>query len=187
LAGPGIGDAEISASCAFYHLAVCVDNLWDHAEEWPRRRAWLEVCCAGQRRNKNATRFRLPPGVDDWAAAIAYHAVIPLPCLRIYRLTYGAKKTKRLATRLLHRLVACLHQCADCRRGRVESVDFVLVDYFPETRHTRVIWHALEHQRRCSVRQRAVDDIAVTRNPADVGRAPVNILVVIVEDVLVRH
>ena len=39
------------------------------------------------------------------------------------------------------------------------------------------------HQRRRAVGQRAVDDVAVARDPADVGGAPVDILIVQIEDV----
>ena len=49
----------------------------------------------------------------------------------------------------------------------------------------RVVRHALEHQRRRAVRERAVHDVGVAGDPADVGRAPVDLAVAIVEDLLV--
>ena len=51
----------------------------------------------------------------------------------------------------------------------------------------RVVGHTFEHQSRCSVRKRSVDDVAVACNPSDIRRAPVNIAVVIVENVLMGH
>ena len=50
-----------------------------------------------------------------------------------------------------------------------------------------IVRHALEHQRGGAVGERAVEDVAVARHPADVGGAPVDVAVVIVEHVLVRH
>ena len=64
---------------------------------------------------------------------------------------------------------------------------FHLVDHAPEARGGRIVRHAFEHEGGGAVRQRAVQDVAVARHPADVGRAPIDIAVVIVEDILVRH
>src|ERR1700753_3498355 len=68
LPGPRAGDAEIASALAFEHLAVGVDDLRHHAEEWPCGRTWLELGGAGQRRDQDAAGFRLPPGVDDRTA-----------------------------------------------------------------------------------------------------------------------
>src|SRR5438270_12209644 len=65
LARPRIGDAEISLAGAFENLAVSVDNLRLHAEERLRRRSGLLRDGAGQRRDHDAARLRLPPRVDD--------------------------------------------------------------------------------------------------------------------------
>ena len=46
------------------------------------------------------------------------------------------------------------------------------LDDAPETIRLRIIRRALIHQTVAAVRERAVDDIAVARYPADVGRAP---------------
>ena len=50
-----------------------------------------------------------------------------------------------------------------------------------------IIGHALEHQRGGAVRKRPVDDVAVPGHPADIGGAPVDVAVMIVEHVLVGH
>ena len=80
-----------------------------------------------------------------------------------------------------------LHQRADRGRRGVEDVDLVLVDDVPEPRIIRIIRHALEHQRGRAVGERPVENVAVAGDPADVGGAPVDVAVVIVEDVLMRH
>ena len=135
LAGPGIGDAEIAAGGAVLHLAFGVDDLRHDAEERPRRRAGLELGRARQRRDQNAAGLGLPPGIDDRAAVVADHAVIPFPGFRIDRLADRAEQPQRRARGLLHRRVAGLHQRADRGRRGVEDVDLVLVDHLPEARH----------------------------------------------------
>ena len=57
----------------------------------------------------------------------------------------------------------------------------------PETAGVRVGGHTLEHERGRPVRKRAVDNIAVAGDPAHVRRAPEDVPVVIVEDILVGH
>ena len=187
LAGPGIGDDEIALAGPFQDLAVGVDDLRLDAEERPRRRARLQLRRAGQRRDQDAAGLGLPPGVDDRAALVADDAIIPFPGLRIDRLADRAEEPERLARGLLHRLLARLHQRADRRRRGVEDVDLVLVDDLPEARDRGIGRHALEHQRRGAVGERPVDDVGVAGDPADIGGAPVDVAVVIVEDVLVRH
>ncbi len=51
----------------------------------------------------------------------------------------------------------------------------------------RIVGDAFEHQRRRAVGERTVDDVAVAGDPADIRRAPVDVVVVIVEHVLVGH
>ena len=169
------------------HLPVGVDDLRQDAEERPRRRAGFSLVAPGQRRDQDAAGFGLPPGVDDRAATVADDAVIPFPGFRIDRLADRAEQAQRGAAGLLHRLFARAHQRADRGRRGVEDIDLVLVDDFPEPAHRRIVRHALEHQRRRAVGERPVDDVAVAGHPADVGRAPVDVAVVIVEDILMRH
>ena len=169
------------------HLALGIDDLRHDAEERLGRRPGLLRDRARQRRDQDAAGLGLPPGVDDRAAAVAHHAVIPLPRFRIDRLAHRAEEPQRLAAGLLHRVFARLHQRADRGRRGVEDVDLVLVDHLPEARHRRIVRHAFEHQRRGAVRERAVDDVGVARHPADIGSAPVDVAVVVVEHVLVRH
>ena len=177
---------EIAAGRAALHFAFGIDDLRLHAEERTRRGARLELGCAGQRRDEDAAGFGLPPGVDDRAAIVADHVVVPLPCFRIDRLADGAEQAERFARGFLHRIIAALHQGADCGRRRVDDVDLVLVADLPETRTGRIIRHAFEHHRDGAVGERAIDDVAVAGNPADVCGAPVDVAVVIVEHVLVR-
>ena len=84
-------------------------------------------------------------------------------------------------------LGAPLDAGADRGRRRVEERDLVARDQLPPDVLVRVVGRALVHHRRAAVGQRPVDDVGVPGHPADVGRAPVDVLVRLeVEDVPVR-
>ena len=178
---------RLPAGFALEQLPLLVDQRRLDAEERQRRRARLQRGGAGQRRDEDAAGLRLPPRVDDGATLLADHAVVPLPGFRIDRLADAAEQAQRGAIAAFDEVVAGAHQRADRGRRRVEDVDLPLVDDVPEARHGRVVRHAFEHQRRRAVGERAVQDVAVARHPADVGRAPVDIAVVVVEHVLMRQ
>ena len=61
------------------------------------------------------------------------------------------------------------------------------LDHLPEPRAVGIGRDTLEHQRHGAVGKRAVDDVAVPGDPADIGRAPVNFTIVIVEHILMCH
>ena len=72
-------------------------------------------------------------------------------------------------------LRAPLHERADRGRRRVEDRDAVLLDDRPPAVAAGRVGRALVHHRRGAVGERAVDDVAVAGDPADVGRAPVDV------------
>ena len=81
-------------------------------------------------------------------------------------------------------LLAPAHEGADRRRRGVEDRHAVLLDDRPEAVLVGVVGRALVHHAGRAVGQRPVDDVAVAGDPADVGRAPVDVVVLQVEDVL---
>ena len=85
---------------------------------------------------------------------------------------------------LLHPLVTPLHKGTNGRRCGVENGNPVLLDDAPETVGLRPIGGTFVHQRRSTIGQRAIDDVAVTSNPTHIGGAPIHILVLEIEDVL---
>src|SRR3954469_13337300 len=85
---------------------------------------------------------------------------------------------------LLHRRVAFAHQGADRSRRGVEDIDLVPLDHVPESREIRVIGHAFEHQGGGAVGERAVDDVAMAGDPADVGSAPEKLSGAIIEHIM---
>ncbi len=88
---------------------------------------------------------------------------------------------------LLEPFIAPLHEGTDGRRRSVEDTDLVFVDDAPEAVVFRPVWSAFIHEAGRAEGERAIDDVAVAGDPADVGRAPVNVVVAKVEDVFASH
>ena len=63
----------------------------------------------------------------------------------------------------------------------------MLIDHLPEARAIRVRRDALEHQRGGAVRERAIHDVGMASDPADIGRAPVHFARLVVEHQFMRE
>ena len=113
--------------------------------------------------------------------------MVPHPLLGVDRFADGAEQAQAGQVVLIRPLVAPLDEGADRRRGGIQGSDLVLLDDVPEPVLVGVLRHALEHDRRGAVDQGAVDDVAVAGDPADVGRAPVDVVGLEVEDVVMRE
>ena len=115
---------------------------------------------------------------------VADGAPVPEPGLGIDRLADRAEQADRGAVVLLHRRLALAHQRADRGRGGVEDVDPVALDHVPEAADIGIVGDAFEHQAGRAVGERAVDDIGVAGDPADVGGAPEKLAGPIVEHIM---
>ena len=84
---PGALDSEQAGNpVAVQFVSLLIEQDRFDTEEGVRRRAGLGRGCPGQRGDQDAAGFGLPPGVDDVAALLADHVVVPLPDLRVDRL-----------------------------------------------------------------------------------------------------
>ena len=126
--------------------------------------------------------FGLPPGVDDGAAVAADDFAIPHPGFGVDGLADGAEQAQAGQVVLFGPLVAPLDEGADGGGRGVEDGDFVAVDDVPEAVGLGKVGRAFVHQAGGAVLQRAVDDVAVAGDPADVGGAPVDVFFFEVED-----
>ena len=130
---------------------------------------------AGQRADHDGAGLGLPPRVDDRGAVAADVLAVPEPGLGVDRLADGAEHPQRRQVELRRDVVAPLHERAD-RRGRgVEDRDLVLLDDLPPAALVRGVGRALVHHLGRAVGERAVDDVGVAGDPADVGGAPVDV------------
>src|SRR4051794_16600023 len=149
--------------------------------------ARLHLLSARQRRDHDLAGLGLPPRVHDWRVAAADDLPVPQPRLRVDRLADRAEEADAREVVLLGVVRAPLHAGPDRRRRGVEDGHLVAVAELPPDVLVRVVRRAFVHHRGRPVAERPIDDVAVARDPADVGRAPVDVLVRLeVEDVLVR-
>ena len=180
---PGLLDDQQAALVGRHRLALPVHDLGHDARQRPRRRARL-----GRRsRPASGAIMIMPVSVCHQVSTIgqrfaADDLVIPHPGLGVDRLADRAQQTQARQVVLARPVVAPLDEGADGRRGRVEDVDAVLLDDLPEAVLARMVRRPLVHHGGGAVGQRAVDDVAVPGHPADVGRAPVGVVLAQVED-----
>ena len=113
--------------------------------------------------------------------------VIPHPRLGIDRFADGAEHAQGTQIVFRRPFIAEPDERADGRGRGVKGIDLELLDDFPETSGIGKCRNAFEHQRRRAVAKRAVNDVAVAGDPADVGGAEINIVVVDIENVFVRE
>ena len=87
---------------------------------------------------------------------------------------------------LLHGRFTIAHQGAD-RGGRgVEDIHLVLRHHLPEAPGIRPARHAFKHQRGRAIRERPIDDIAMPGHPTDIGGAPINLAIAVIEHLFMR-
>ena len=74
------------------------------------------------------------------------------------------------------------HEGADGGGGAVKNGDLVAIDNFPEAIALREVRSAFVHHDAGAVGKRAVDDVAVAGDPADVGGAPIDVVIAQIEN-----
>src|SRR5712692_9643305 len=186
-AGPRIAYADVAGlprSGRQLLALVVVDDRMDAGDPGTRTAGFHLVDC-GDRAAKKPAVLGLPPGIHDHRLALADHLVVPLPDRRFDGLAHRGHVFEAIV--VLRRLVGTVAaQGADRRRRRVEDVDAKLLGDAPGPSGVGVGGYALVDNRRGRERKRAVDDVGVARDPADVCQTPIDVLEVDVLDVLRR-
>ena len=109
-----------------------------------------------------------PPAADGVA--------VPPPRLGVDRLPHRAQQPERRQVVRRGDLLALLHERADRGRGAVQDRDLVVLDDLPPAVPVGRVGRPLVQQPGRGVGERAVDDVAVAGHPADVRRAPVDVV-----------
>ena len=178
---------DASDAVAFYlraFLRVEHDRL--DAKEGESSRAGLRRSRPGQRRNEDAASLSLPPRIDDGTALLAGVFVIPAPSLGVDRLADRAQQAQGRHLVAGGPLLAGRGNGADGGRGGVELIDVPLLNGLPVAVRVGIGGNGFKHHSGRAVGHWTVYDIRVASDPADVGRAEVDVAVVVVEHVLVR-
>ena len=110
--------------------------------------------------------------------------VVPAPGFRVDGLAHGTQQTQGRQIILFHPFLTLGHEGPDGRGCRIELVDLPLVHGGPEPTRIRIGGHPFEHETGGALGQRAVHDIGVSGDPADVRRAPIDVAVMVIKDIL---
>ncbi len=183
-ARPGVGHHQPTALIDRGRALVLLDDPELDARQGQTGGARLGGDGARQGGDEDAAGLGLPPGIDDGAATLADHPVIPHPGLGIDGLADGAEQAQGAQIAPGGPFVALLHQGAQGGGGGVEDVDPVFLNDLPKAIGTGVIGHALEHEAGGAAGEGTVEDVAVAGDPADIGGAPVGVFLADVEDPL---
>ena len=165
---------------------MVVDDGGIDAEEREGRGAGFERGRPGKRGNHDRAGFGLPPGVDDGTASGANLLVIPHPGLGIDRFTDRAEEAERREVVFVDPLVTPFDEGADGGWCGVENGHAVILDDAPETIRVGPVRRAFIHQASRTIGQRTVDQVAVAGDPADVGAAPIDVVLAEIENVFRR-
>src|SRR5918994_1118368 len=181
-AWPGPGDDQVPLSGAFDRVVVIVVDVDEDAGERPGGAARLGRRDAWERRDHDATGLRLPPRIHDGAPSAPDVLVVPLPRPRVDGLAHGTEHPQGREVVLLDRLRSLLHERPDDGRRRVVDGNPVTLDHIPVPLRAWVARRALELDGGHPVAQGSVDEVGVPRNPAYVGLAPVDVVLVDVKN-----
>src|SRR5215210_8675112 len=123
------------------------------------RAAWLGLGDAGERRDHDCARLRLPPRIHYGATPASDVLVVPLPRPRVDGLADGAEQPQGREVVLLQRFGALLHKRPDDGRRRVVDRDPVPLDEVPVTVWTGVARRPLELDGGGTIAERPVDEV----------------------------
>ena len=151
-----------------------------------RRRARLRLRYPRKRRTHDRAGLRLPPRIHDGTTLAANVLVVPHPRFRIDGLAHRSQKSQRRQVVLLGPLRAPLHESADGRGRGIETRHPVLLYDRPEAVFVGPVGRAFVHHTSDAESEWPIDDIAVSRHPADIGRGPPNVIVFEIEDIFGR-
>ena len=165
------------AACAWRDCyAVFIDHSRIHPGQRDAYRAGF-----GADANRCAQRGRaqlsLPPVVSDKAALAAVHQMLkrPFAGFRVHRLARHANKAQARQVTGGRKSRAKLHEHANGSRRGEHDIDALTLHHIPHCACIGVVWRAFTQHAGQPFQQRAVHDVRVPHNPADVGRGPKNI------------
>ena len=139
------------------------------------------------RGDKYATRFGLPPSIDNRTLFLPGISMVPPPGFGINRFAYASEDTQARHLVFARPFLSGCGNSPD-RRGRsVKLIDLPLLNHLPIPVRVRVSRNAFEHGRRGPVGQGTVNDIRMPSDPTDVSRAKIDAFLVVVENVLVGN
>ena len=175
---PGLADHQVATFVDPGRFALFGEYRRIDSRQGPGGRTRFESGRIGQRGDHDPAGFGLPPGINDGQPPFADMEVVPHPRLGIDRLSYRTENPQRGEIVKGNGLFAETHQGPNYRGGGVEDVHLELLHHLPEAVRPGIGRHPFKHQGGAPQTQRPVEDVRVSGHPADIGGAPVNILIV---------
>ena len=157
-----------------YFLAFFIPNDRIDAETRRTRAAGLHGIKRGLGGAEETTGFRLPPGVHDDGFAFADNFVIPAPDFRLDGFADSGHVLEAVVV-LLGLFGAGFAKHANGGGRGVEDVDVEAFGDAPRAAGVGELRDAFVEDAGGSKGERAVDDVGVAGDPADVGHAPVDV------------
>ena len=109
--------------------------------------------------------------------------MIPHPGFRIDRLTHGAEESERGKIARIGELISRFYKGANGGWSSVENGDAVFLDDIPEATEVGMIGGTFIHDLSHAIGERSVGDVGMAGDPADISGAPVDIVILHVENV----
>src|SRR6185503_3407535 len=125
--------------------------------------------------------------IDDGTSLFSDHLAIPHPRLRVDRFANRAEQTQARQVVLQRPLLTPFYERANRGWGCVEDIHSMTFDHGPKPIRLWKIRCTFIHQHRRAVREWSINDVAVSRDPTDVCRAPVDVFISDIEDPLRRE
>src|SRR5208337_1040232 len=176
-ARPRVLDTDVSGAAGArrdFVADLVIDNRMNAGHAWPRASRFHRIK-GRHRAAQEPAIFSLPPSVDDGRPTLAHHVVIPPPHRRLDRFAHRGHVLE--AVMVFRRLVGPgAPKCPYCCRRGVKDVDVEFFGDPPRTPRVGISRKPLVHNRGGGEGQRAVDNIGMTGDPADIGHAPVDVL-----------
>ena len=144
--GPRLADNKLPALIRSHFLAVIVNHGRINAKNGSVAVPGFSGRGARQRADHLHSGFRLPPGVNDRAAASADMIVIPHPCLGIDRFAYRPQQPERREVVLGRPFVSPFNESSDGGGSRIENRHAMFRDDAPEAVRLGPVWRAFIHE-----------------------------------------
>src|SRR5258708_7674278 len=173
---PWIANANVScfARTGLHFLSVLIKD--DGIDSGNRRTGTARLHGIERRFGaaQEAAVFGLPPGVHDHSFTLADDLVIPLPDCRLDRFTDRGHVLEVVVV-FLGLVRARFAQHTDGRGPCIEDVHIKLFRNTPGTSGIGIVRYAFIKNAGCSQSERAVNDIRMSSDPADIGQAPIHV------------
>src|SRR5690606_39129525 len=177
---PGAPDDQQPAGTGRQLVTRLVDHCGVDTGQRQRAGTGLEGRGTRQWRKNMPAGFGLPPRVDHGAARTAHVLEVPDPRLGVDGFAHRTEQSQTgqvvVARMVVGVLFRRLDERADCRGRRIENGDLVTLDHLPEATRIRIRGNAFEDDLGEPGSERAVGDVGVAGDPADVGRAPEDVV-----------